>query len=311
MLTKRKFLESNMQDVKVFFACVAEEMKAYKDNLVKELENYGCVVLNAEDCVENIENTRDIIEQCEVAIHILSDRDYGINSSGKGIEESQIHYSVQHLLSQKLISEASESDFRIYAWHPRSNSQDIYEEERIPTHLKKIQQLDEVDLLRTNFEDFKVYLVKKIEEDYEEEVDEFYIKGSNREGIYFLYDSSDQTQAEEYIEYLSKRGYTVFTPMFDNDIMAVRQMHTNCLKKFDIAIIFSDKASINWVNMKIMDILKSPGLGREKPIIGKAVFIPDQKIDSLPSMCRGFEIVAINKGSIKDQIEGFLRNLTF
>ena len=300
-----------MQNVKVFFACVAEEMKAYKEILVKELEHYGCVIKNAENCAENAENARELIAQCEVAIHILSDRDYGISSSGKGIEESQIHYSVQHLLSQKLISDSLENYFRIFAWHPRSYSQHIYEEEQIPAHLKKIQQLDEVDLLRTNFEDFKFYLLKKIEEDYEEEVDEFYLKGSNRKGIYFLYDASDQTEAEEYIEYLNKRGYTVFSPTFDNDIMAVRQMHTNCLKKFDIAIIFSEKASMNWVNMKIMDILKSPGLGREKPILGKAVFVPDQKIKFLPQMTRGFEIVATNKDSIKDQVEGFLKSLTF
>jgi len=294
-------------DLKVFIACVAPEMKIYKENLVKELEYFGCNVRQGENCIDDIEKTRAIIEQCDVAIHILSDRDHGINSLGKGIEESQIRYSVQHYLSQKLIRDESVGDFRIYAWHLKSNSQSIYEDEKIPAHLKKIHLMEEVDLLRTNFEEFKFYLLKKMEAGTEEKVEEFYIKGSENQHIYFLYDLADKAHAEEYTNYLNKRGFSVFTPMFDADIMAVRQLHTNCLKKFDIAIIFSQHSSMNWVNMKIMDILKSPGLGREKPIAGKAIFVADQNIRTLPALSRGFEIIATDSGTIADQIEGFLK----
>jgi hypothetical protein len=68
-------------------------------------------------------------------------------------------------------------------------------------------------------------------------------------------------------------------------------------------------SGMNWVNMKIMDILKSPGLGREKMIAGKAVVLPVQKINSLPQFCRGFEIIPIDNDSPNEQLEGFLKNL--
>ena len=74
----------------------------------------------------------------------------------------------------------------------------------------------------------------------------------------------------KYAEFLRKRRFTVLMPVFDNNILEVRRKHNDSLKKFDYAIIFSEKASINWINMKVMDILKSPGLGREKKVQGQA-----------------------------------------
>jgi hypothetical protein len=88
--------------------------------------------------------------------------------------------------------------------------------------------------------------------------------------------------------------------------MEIRQMHNNCLKNFDLAIIFANKVSSNWVNMKIMDLLKSPGLGREKEIIAKAVFLPEEKVKMCPMANRGFDIVLYDENLAEDQIDAFL-----
>lgn len=294
--------------VKVFLANVSDQMQTYRENLIKELEHYGCSVKQLDQSDQDIEKTRELIEQCEVAIHILSDHDYAFDSNGKGFEESQVHCSVQYYLSQQLIVEPTDHNFKVYAWYPKSYGQGS-EEAQIPDHLKKIQRLEEVELLRTNFEDFKFYLMNKIENDFEEEIDKFYIKGNDRLSVYFLYDRLDQKKANEYISYLENRGYTVLTPKFDSDIVAVRQMHTNSLLKFDLAIIFADEASLNWINMKILDILKSPGLGRVKEILGKALFITGKAVNSLPPIGRGFEVISTDHNEPKDHIEEFLKKV--
>ena len=194
------------------------------------------------------------------------------------------------------------TNFVVYAWHPKSSTENIYNEERVPSHIMNIQQLEEVDFLRSNFEDFKYYLLKKIEEDNLEVEDRFYIKGSDNLSIYFLFDAIDKEEAEQYIDYLEKRGFTVFSPLFESDIMAVRQMHSSCLKKFDMAIIFAKDANINWVNMKIMDILKSPGLGREKRILGKAVIAAEQNLKLLNLSGRGFDYFPVNRKAIQGSL---------
>lgn len=53
--------------------------------------------------------------------------------------------------------------------------------------------------------------------------------------------------------------------------MRVRSTHINNLRSFDTAIIYKGKVNEQWVRMKILDLLKAPGLGRNKPIKGKAV----------------------------------------
>jgi len=289
----------------VYFAEVSENMRSYGEILIRELEHHGCIIKVAPHAIIDIEKAHEIIEHCDIAVHLLSDEDQIIDSIGRGYEEQQIIYSVQYSLSQKLLTSSSESGFDIFAWHPKSKSETIFVEEKIPLHLQKIQQLEEVELLRTNFEDFKYYLLKKIEAHATETVDEFYIKGNNNLSSYFIYDNVDKDIALEYAEYLRKRGIIVFTPLFNSDILEVRRAHNRSLIKFDIAIIFAKDASVNWVNTKIVDILKSPGLGREKPILGKAVVISEQKAKML-SMIRGFKIIPIEHDSHKDQIVEFL-----
>ena len=183
---------SNIRGKTVCLAEVSEKMRSYKENLIKELEYAGCIINEVSNASQDIEKAREIIGQCEIAIHILSDNDQIINSSGRGLEEQQIIYSVQHFLSQKLLSESTENEFKIFAWHQKLSTESIFEEASISSHLERIQHFEEVELLRTNFEDFKYYLLNKIVIDAEEAVDEFYIKGNNNRCIYFLYDSVDK-----------------------------------------------------------------------------------------------------------------------
>ncbi len=290
---------------RIFFADVADELIKYRDNLIKELEQVGCeIVVNTSG-----EEIHDLLEKSEMTIHLLSEEDRIVGDSKNfGFEEAQIRYSVQHSLSQKLVSDARDNGLKIIAWYPKNLKAGIYKEEIMPAHLKKIQQFDEVELLITNFEEFKFYLLQNLKSEESNDQDEFYIKGVNNTSIYFIYDLIDKKAAEEYTGYFGKRGFTVYTPVFSSDILQMRQAHQNNLKKFDIAIVFAAHANINWVNMKILDILKSPGLGRKKTILGKAVFITDDKKKMLTTLQRGFDFIQNKSDASFDQVELFIKN---
>jgi hypothetical protein len=59
-----------------------------------------------------------------------------------------------------------------------------------------------------------------------------------------------------------------------------------------------------------MDIMKSPGLGREKAILGKGVFTEQQKGVTLQLRNRGFEFIAIEKSFNKEPLENFLGSIS-
>lgn len=290
----------------IFIASVSPEMSRYKENLITELQNNGFVVGPKEDDFGDTDNMLELLEQYDIAIHILSDNETIHTPASSRGEEQQILSSVQHYIGRKLFSDSAEELFKIFAWHPKSRNETIFEEERLSPHLRKIQQMEEVELLRTSYEDFKYHLIKSLEQSNPGSTDELFIKGDNNQSIYFLFDAPDSKEAATYIDYLKRRGYIVYMPQFEGDLIDIRQMHNTYLKKFDLAIIFANSASTNWVNMKIMDILKSPGLGREKEIAGKAVFMPLQKAKMCPLVQRGFEVIEYNEDDSEDQIDAFL-----
>ncbi len=292
---------------RIFIAAVSSSMSSYKENLIKELENNGFEVGQFDGNIDEVERIPEIIGDYDLSIHLLSDRDEIIAQNGKGIEEQQILFTTQHALSAKLVAENHKDLFQIFAWHPKSRSESIFEEENLAPHLKKIQQLEEVEFLRTNFEDFKYYLIKNLEtEELTISQERHFIKGDNNQNIYFLYDLADKDSAQAFLDYLKKRGYAVVSPKLDGDILSIRKFHNQSLKNFDLAIIYADKASVNWVNMKIMDILKSPGLGRDKEIKGKAIMMDESKIKMCPLAKRGFDFIPFDKNSSVSQIDVFL-----
>lgn len=298
---------SNIGNKTVCFAEVPETMRSFKENLVKELEQYGWIIKELSYEKQPGEKSLEILEQCKLAIHILSDKDESSNSQETTLEEQQINQSVQYLKSKKLLTETTDPEFKIFVWRPKSSAESIFEEEIIPEYLHRIQQLDEIEFLRTNFEDFKYYLLSQMEADAGRIKDEIQREENGNLNIYFLYNMADEELATKYIEYLKKNKYSVCTPGFGVDLIETRQKHHSCLMKMDVAFIFAEAASVNWVNMKIMDILKSPGLGKENKILGKAVISSTQNENGSSLMLRGFDFFLHDQNSINRNILNFLK----
>jgi hypothetical protein len=300
---------AEIRKMTVFVASVSKEMEKYKENLEKELKYHNYIVKSITSTDNGPDDIREIVEACDFSIHILSESNTINSEHGKGIEESQIHIAMQKQLSQKLVAQSTEIGFKIFAWHPKPFFSNVYVDEKLPVHLLKIQQLEEVEFLQTNYEDFKYHLFNTIEADRAEDLNEFYIKGSDNLSIYLLYDVQDKQNAIEYIDYLTKRGFTILTPEFDGNIIEIRHQHNLHLKRYDVAIIFAKEAKNNWVNMKIVDILKSPGMGRVKPIKTKALIITNEIKKHLPPTVRGFDIVPVDELSPKDQLDIILQKV--
>ena len=94
-------------------------------------------------------------------------------------------------------------------------------------------------------------------------------------------------------------------PAFEGDLLEVRKRHIENLRNFDGAIIFKGKVNDQWVRMKILDLLKAPGFGRNKPIQGKAL-VGAGNIDTYKNQ----SLTLINSDSTKstDNLKTFLQD---
>jgi hypothetical protein len=90
--------------------------------------------------------------------------------------------------------------------------------------------------------------------------------------VYLMHDRIDVADVKPIKEVLEKSGFRVLVPEFEGELLEVRKKHIDNLRTFDAAIIYKGKVNEQWVRMKALDLLKAPGFGRKKPIIGKAIF---------------------------------------
>jgi hypothetical protein len=86
-----------------------------------------------------------------------------------------------------------------------------------------------------------------------------------------MHDRIDVHDVKPIKEVLEKSGFIVLVPEFEGELLDLRKKHIENLRTFDAAIIYKGKVNEQWVRMKALDLLKAPGFGRKKPIIGKAI----------------------------------------
>ena len=130
--------------------------------------------------------------------------------------------------------------------------------------------------------------------------------------VYLIYDKVDEEQARLAGKEFTKAGLNVIHPELDGDVLTLRKAHIERLRVMDLGVIFKGQVKDNWVRMKTLDLLKAPGLGREKPIAGRAVIVAngnDPVLDLYGE--HDIEILRLDdKEPLVQQIDAFIANLT-
>ena len=83
--------------------------------------------------------------------------------------------------------------------------------------------------------------------------------------VYLIYDVPDLQLVKEVKIFLTE-DYCVIEPDFDGTLVDRRTHHENNLIQADIIMIYYGRENMLWLRTKLLDILKSLGLGRNKPL---------------------------------------------
>jgi hypothetical protein len=109
--------------------------------------------------------------------------------------------------------------------------------------------------------------------------------------VYIIYDINDSMAGQKLSHLFKDKKYEVLTPVFDIDFVQARKKHNENMNKFDVAIILCEKCTEKWLQMKLMELMKSSGIGREKPVRLKLVIIKNDSIDL--KLIKGFQVNAL------------------
>jgi len=275
--------DSNEASRVVYLADVTSDLKGERDRIRRELLERGHTVLPDRPLPlvadEAQELVSDFLDKSHLAIHLIGNR-YGIVPEGG-------EHSLIELQSSLSAKKGEQDGLQRLVWMAPDNEPDG---ERHIQFIQDLQNSSEgmatTELLIGQIEEVKNQALKRLvaeEKPAEKSNSETPALGQAEDDgekrIYLICDQQDEEAIEPLEDFLYDAGYEVKIPQFDGDEDAFVQAHQDNLKFCDGVLIFFGECSGQWVEMKLMDLLKAPGYGRTKPLTAKAVYVgpPDNR----------------------------------
>jgi len=126
--------------------------------------------------------------------------------------------------------------------------------------------------------------------------------------IYLICDKDDVKSSEPLGKYLQKEGFEVLRSVFEGDLVDLRYLHQENLRRCDASIIYYGKANREWIRSKMQDVMKAPGFGRKRPIRAQALYMEGEKEITENYQDRTMMLTTVN-GFEPDSLKPFLAKL--
>jgi len=295
----------------VYLAEVTSDLKAERDRIRRELLERGHMVLPDRPLpLEADEAGRligDSLAKAHLAVHLIGSR-YGVVPEGGDI-------SLLEMQSRLSSQQGKRDGLQRLVWIHSDSQPDS---DRHSEFIRSIQDGSEgmatTELLTGQIEEVKNLAVKRLRPDDQQTGAKLPPLGQAQEDgetrIYLICDQQDEEAVEPLEDYLFDQGYEVKTPQFDGDEDAFVQAHQDNLRFCDGVLIYFGTASGQWVDMKLMDLLKAPGYGRTKPLIAKAVYVgPPENRRKTRFRTRTADVIQGGNSINPDDLKPFLEKM--
>ena len=257
---------------KIFLAPTTSELTKEYDTVKRELKEHGYHVVP--DCPlplslnEMNEALEAMITDCVTSIHLMG-HNYGLIPEGSTASIGEI------LL--RFTAEKSSQGLKRFIWSPREFSEgeakqvELLERIQEDPALHSAAELIEGSISTLKRDIFRVIeeQKKKSEEDANKEIKPV----TDSKLIYLICEQRDEEAVEALEDYLFKEGLEVCLPAFDGDEADVKALHQENLINCSGALVYYGAAPRAWTDIKLRDLIKAAGYGRENPIENQAVFI--------------------------------------
>ncbi len=261
----------------IYLAETGHDLSIQRNIIRRELQRHGYVVLPSQMLplrAEELERSvRKDLEECSLSIHLIGSA-YGEIPEGadRSVVDIQNKLSAEHAV----IKRSRKEEFSRLIWiSPNLRNASEKQKSFIDSLRRDIEAQEGAEILQNPLEDFKNIMREELLT-AQNKTEDHYTAGKT---IYLVHDKIDHQQVLPLVDVIQKSGFNVVFPAFEGDLMEVRKQHIDNLRNFDGAIIYKGKVNDQWVRMKVLDLLKAPGFGRNKPIQGKAI-VSEQNLDN-------------------------------
>ena len=253
----------------IYLAETGHDLSVQRNIIKRELQRHGYEVLPNQTLPGNATDLERIVRKdlqgSNLSIHLIGSS-YGEIPSGtdRSVVDLQNKLAAEKSVKAKEIRE----EFTRLIWiSPNLANASERQKSFIENIKRDVEAQEGTEILQTPLEDFKNIMREELVESEERRS----IEDVQGRSVYLMHDRIDVHDVKPIKEVLEKSGFRVLVPEFEGELLELRKKHIENLKNFDAAIIYKGKVNEQWVRMKALDLLKAPGFGRKKPIIGKAI----------------------------------------
>ncbi|HEY5918198.1 MAG TPA: hypothetical protein VIU13_12375 [Chryseolinea sp.] len=289
----------------VYLAETCHDLSVQRDILFRELQRSGYTVLPDHKLPGNINDTEKVIRNdlsmASMSIHLIGCA-YGDVPEGS----DRSLQDIQNRLASEKSNTAREhgEDFSRLIWiTPDLHLANERQKRFIETLRRDVEGQEGAEILQTMLEDFKNIIREELEDAGEKKT----VEETGGRAIYLIHDKVDHKEVKPFIDVIKKSGFNVLMPTFEGELLELRQKHIENLRRLDAAIIYKGKVNDHWVRMKVLDLLKAPGFGRKKPILGKAIVTPSGAISDPGSFkSENLRVIEGDETQSLDSVRSFL-----
>ncbi|MEP1096275.1 MAG: DUF4062 domain-containing protein [Cyclobacteriaceae bacterium] len=277
----------------VYLASTGVDMVIQRDIIKRELLRHGYKVLPDHSLPKEAKALdrmiREDLDRCRLSIHLVGE-DYGYKPRGSELSVVDIQnrvasdHTYQMVEKNKSLKDEEKEPFSRLVW-VSPDLKNVTERQKIFIEDLKSDAaaLEEAEVLQITLQELKSIIREELVTGgrFKNKRD---IKGFNQEAqvdqskiIYLIADRRDVDATAEMQEYLKKQGFSVVSPSYEGDLVDLRYIHQENLRRCDASIIYFGDSSEEWIRTKLQDLLKAPGFGRIKPMMAKAVYLRGSK----------------------------------
>ena len=260
----------------VFLAEPTPDLRLERDEIRRDLLIHGVRVLpRGESAIEHDDLQEQVernLRESDLSIHLIGN-DYGnvIPSVNKSIPDYQNAIASQY--GVRIRSEQDKKNFKRIIWIRPDGEYSSDQQRNFIQNIKRdAESLKEAELFRLPLEHLKSIIREKVFRESKPVEEALAQEGGEKGSIYLIFDKDDEDQTKEIADYFDKSGYHTIVSTFNKDLIDLRNLHYENLRNCDACFIFRGRASEQWAVSKMQDVIKIPGMGREKDMHSVALY---------------------------------------
>jgi hypothetical protein len=259
----------------IYLGLTTHDQLQSRDDLRRELLHYGYKVLPQASMPSGGEEFEKALiaclQQADTVIELMGSQ-YG--DILKGTKYSLTDY--QNRVIRDFQQKEADTKLKRFIWIPLNNK---ISDQRQALYLKRLRRDDateNTEIIESPIETFKTIVAAKLQGNNHATQ----IRYENISKVYLLTEEEQTKDVEELYSSLSLSGLKVFILDYSEQI-GIYARHLQALRDSDAIVIYQSSSDIAWLNSKIRDIIKAPGIGKQTPfkkvvIISK--LIPEKQL---------------------------------